>query len=305
MSVVFSLHSTDRQELSVPADNGISLRGPNDHAVFLIHGLTGTPSEMRFLANAFHEKGFSVFCPRLANHGAPLSVLKETRWEEFYESVKSPFLVFRKSFSEIFVGGLSMGALLSLLLAQEFPESVSGVVCLSPTLFYDGWNVPRYRYLLPLCSRSFLKHFFYFREDPPYGLKNRAVRRLVHKYYSQARLDSIDRVAEYGYPFFPVTLLNELDRLVKVVSRTLPLVTVPVQLIQAKDDDMTSVKNSEFIYDRVSSTNKELVLLYNSYHVITADRERDKVVQKMETFFERIITDKAAAKRGLEERVRQ
>jgi alpha-beta hydrolase superfamily lysophospholipase len=55
----------------------------------------------------------------------------------------------------------------------------------------------------------------------------------------------------------------------------------------------------------VSSTNKELVLLHDSYHVITADRERNKVAQKMEKFFERIITDKAAAKRGLEERVRQ
>jgi carboxylesterase len=51
---------------------------------------------------------------------------------------------------------------------------------------------------------------------------------------------------------------------------------------------MTSVENSRFIYDRVNSKIKEIVLLYNSYHIITADQERDTVAQKMDVFFERI-----------------
>jgi esterase/lipase len=62
----------------------------------------------------------------------------------------------------------------------------------------------------------------------------------------------------------------------------------PVQLIQAKDDDVASVKNSKFIYDRISSKIKEIVLLYNSYHVITADKEREMVAAKVTGFFDRI-----------------
>ena len=48
---------------------------------------------------------------------------------------------------------------------------------------------------------------------------------------------------------------------------------------------MTSARNSQFIYDRVKSAQKELVLLHNSYHVITADQERAQVAQKVEQFF--------------------
>ena len=51
---------------------------------------------------------------------------------------------------------------------------------------------------------------------------------------------------------------------------------------------MTSTKNSKFIYDRIKSDIKEIVLLYDSYHIITADQERDKVAAKMDEFFCRI-----------------
>ena len=61
-----------------------------------------------------------------------------------------------------------------------------------------------------------------------------------------------------------------------------------MQLIQAKDDDMTSTRNSKYIYDRVKSEIKEMIFLYNSYHVITVDQERHIVAEKMEGFFNRI-----------------
>jgi len=50
---------------------------------------------------------------------------------------------------------------------------------------------------------------------------------------------------------------------------------------------MTSVKNACFIYDRIRSVEKEIVLLENSYHIITADQERAKVSRKMEEFFKK------------------
>jgi len=64
--------------------------------------------------------------------------------------------------------------------------------------------------------------------------------------------------------------------------------TFPIQLMQAKDDDVASVKNSKLIYDTVGSEIKEMVLLYNSYHVITADQERETVAEKVADFFYRV-----------------
>ncbi|MDP2929109.1 MAG: alpha/beta hydrolase, partial [Candidatus Omnitrophota bacterium] len=101
--------------------------------------------------------------------------------------------------------------------------------------------------------------------------------------------NDIDAATQYGYPYFPVSLLYQLQLLAKHLSRRIGLIKVPVQLIQAKDDDMTSIRNSKFIYEKIGSSMKEIVLLYNSYHVVTADQERDVVAAKMENFFGKII----------------
>ncbi|MCX5901859.1 MAG: alpha/beta fold hydrolase, partial [Proteobacteria bacterium] len=128
MAVEFFFDTKEPLEaLSSPADDGhIILNGTGTGTLFLIHGLTGTPNEMRYLANFFHKKkGYTVVCPRLANHGAPISILRKTRWQEFYKSVRQAFLQVRHEIDgPVFAAGLSMGALLSLLLAEEFQGQV-------------------------------------------------------------------------------------------------------------------------------------------------------------------------------------
>ena len=296
MSIKFSLNHRKASYSKKPEDSslsgkGFSLKGENGATVILIHGLTGTPNEMRYTANSLNRKGYSIVCPRLANHGEPMAILKRTTWQDFYQSVKEAFISIESSAggAPIFVAGLCMGALLGLLLADEFGDRVAGVSCLSVTLFYDGWSVPWQRCFLPLAYWTPIKHFFYFKEEPPYGIKDGTIRRRVHQYYSKATLDDLEGVMESGYPYVPVTLLYQNHLLVKWVMKRLPSIKVSVQLIQAKDDDTTSVKNSEFVYDRIGSEVKEMVLLEDSYHLITIDRERDKVATKIDEFFSRLM----------------
>lgn len=292
MSVIFSLGIDQPEKERSPGpvpDNGISLKGDNGKCVILIHGLTGTPNEMRFLANFLNKKGYTVICPRLAHHGEPLSVLGKAKWQNFYGSVKSILTEGElKDFKgPIFAAGLSMGAILALLLAHEFPGRVRAVSCLAPTLFYDGWNTPWAKFFMPLACTP-LRYLFYFKEDPPYGIKNEAIQRRIHRYYKDAKLGDIDGVAQHGYPYFPVSLLYQLNLLVRYVTPRFSEMRFPVQLIQAENDDMTSVRNSKFIYDRVGSAVKEMILLDNSYHVITADQERETVAEKLEAFISKV-----------------
>lgn len=293
MSVVLSL---DIRNFLKPHPKGelleetaISLKGSNGCMVILIHGLTGTPNEMKPVAMHLNKKGYSVICPRLANHGEEIWVLKRSKWQDFYRSVRDVVTKGEAAgFSgPIFTAGLSIGALLALLLADEFRDKIRGVSCLAPTLFYDGWNMPLSKYLLPLASTP-LRHLYFFKEEPPYGIKNEAIQQRIHRYYDKVRLADIEGVAQYGYPYFPVTLLHQLHLLVKYIMKKIPDMDFPVQTIQAKDDDMTSIKNSKFIYENIKSEMKEMVLLYDSYHVITADQERDLVAEKTEYFFARI-----------------
>lgn len=296
MPVVFSVdflrrpRSTQSSHIA-SQKNGLFLPGENGGTVILVHGLTGTPNEMRFVAHFLNQEGYSVICPRLANHGEPVEVLQHTTWQDCYHSVRDALLKINTAShtGPIFAAGLSMGALLALLLADEFPDQIAGVSCLSPTLFYDGWNIPWYRPVaIPLLCLTPLRRFCYFKEEPPYGIKNEAVRRRVHQYYRQASLHKMNGVADYGYPYIPASLFHQLHLLVKHLRRRLPSIRVPVQLIQAEHDDITSIKNSSLIYSTITSAVKELVLLHNSYHVITADQEREVVAQKMQGFFSRI-----------------
>jgi len=289
MAVVFkiNLRKTEREKSDI--DPGLFLEGSNGAAVILIHGLTGAPQEMKFLAQFLNRKGYSVFCPRLANHGEPIEILKKTKWQEFYQSVREPCLKALNEHKRVFVSGLSMGALLALLLADEFGGRISAVSCLSPTLFYDGWNTPWCKCFLPLVYATPLKDYFYFKEEPPYGIKNEQIQKLMHRYYNNAGLYDSKNVLRFGYPYFPVTLFHQLHLLVKYLSKRLAHINTPIQLMQARHDDITSVKNSQFIYDKVGSGIKELILLENSYHVITADQERETVARNVDNFFAKFI----------------
>ena len=288
MSVAFALHIKEMFKSAggkTLLDKGLYLAGTNGDAVLLIHGMTGTPNEMMYLANFLNKKGYTVDCPRLANHGSPIWILKYTKWQDLYTSVRSAFLELSQKHRRVYVSGLSMGGLLGLLLAEEFKGKVAAVSCLSPTLFYDGWNSPWYRCLLPLAYYTPLKYCLFFKESPPYGIKNAAIQRRVDEYYKKADLADMSGVEQFGYPFFPVSLLYQLEKLRDHLVEKLSSISTPLQLIQAEQDDMTSARNSQFIYDRVKSAQKELVLLHNSYHVITADQERAQVAQKVEQFF--------------------
>src|SRR5206468_3683291 len=141
----------------------------------------------------------------------------------------------------VFVGGLSMSALFVLLLAEEFEDQLAGGICLAPTLFFDGWNVPWYHRLLPLVARTPLKYHFYFKESPPYGIKNERIRQMVHKFYCSASLEVTDGISKYGYAFFPISLFHELLELRDEVVPLLEHVRAPILLVHPREDDTASL----------------------------------------------------------------
>jgi carboxylesterase len=286
MPLVFSLDFNKSTEATSVPNDDIVLAGNLPRTIILLHGLTGTPNEMRHLAFYLNKRGYNVICPRLAKHGQPLSILKRMKWEEIYDALRPVFLKALETGNKVYVAGLSMSAMFVLLLAEEFGEKLSGGICLSPTLFFDGWNIPWYNPLLPLASYTPLKYALYFKEGPPYGIKNEKIRGMVHRHYSKARLEDIEGISKYGYAFFPVSLFSQLHRLVRKVTPLLGQVNAPILLIHPQEDDTASVKNSQLIYDRIASKTKKLVILNDSYHIITADQERDKVASEMKDFLD-------------------
>lgn len=283
--IIFSLKEDQRLITAIP---NTSFFLPGDkNLCFLIHGLTGTAKEMGSIAQSLNKKGFSVACPLMVNHDKSISCLKRTTWEELYHSVRNVFIKYSNDYENIFVAGLSFGALIGILLAYEFPNKVKALNCFSPTLFFDGWANPRSRFLLPLLYKTPLKYYIYLKEGYPYGIKNQRLRSRIENFYTKSDLFDYSKVHLYGYPLIPVSSMEQNQLLAKHVMRLLPKVTTPIQLLQAKDDDVTSPKNSYYIYNHVGSLDKEIHFFENSYHIIIADQERDKVAEKTLAFFDR------------------
>lgn len=285
--IIFSLKEDKRKITSIPETSFFLQGGRN--LCLLIHGLTGTAKEMYSIAQKLNNSGFSVAAPLMACHNQSISVLKRVRWQQIYAEIKNEFLKYEASYQNIFVAGLSFGALLGILLAYDFPKKIKAINCFSPTLFFDGWATPKLKCLLPLVYRTPLKYYFYLKEEFPYGIKNQRLRSRIESFYTASGLFDYSKVHLYGYPVIPVSCMQQNYLLANRVKAILNRVTTPIQLLQAKDDDVTSPKNSYYLYDRIGSKDKEVILFEDSYHIIIADQERDKVAEKTVAFFERYI----------------
>lgn len=256
--------------------------------VLLIHGITGAPVEMRYLARSLGRRGFTVACPQLAGHCESLRALKATDWRDWYASVERAFEFLAQRCEHVFVTGLSMGALLALQLAAEKQSKVSGVATLSATFFYDGWNVPRLRQriLLPMVLHSPLKYFLSYHEPSPYGIKDERMRSLIEAMYSGREALRVDQA---GYSEFPAVTIAETFRLIRAVKRGLGDIVSPTLIVHATEDDMASVKNAEFLASRLGRSRVETFLVDDSYHVLTLDRRKDDVAERLRDFFSRCL----------------
>ena len=249
--------------------------------VLLVHGLTGTPAEMLLVGKRLNREGFTVHGVQLAGHCGDQADLLATGWRDWYSSVEQAASRLRSQTDHLFVAGLSMGALLALLLAIEQPQLVDGVGVLGATFRYDGWNIPRIArlsFMLPMIKRFGLARHRCFQEEPPYGLRDERIRAQV----SSAMLGGDSAAA--GLPGNPWHSLADLHQLASHVRQRLPQVSAPCLVAHAVDDDVAHLRNARLVAERVNAP-VELLLLADSYHMITLDRERRLLADRMAHFF--------------------
>lgn len=256
----------------------------NGAGVLLSHGITGAPAEMKPLIRRLAAAGFTVSCPALAGHCSTLRELKRTRWTDWYASLETALLALQERCDSIFVSGLSMGALLALKLAADHPEAVQGVATLSATFFYDGWNVPQFRqrFLLPIAMYTPLRHLYSWHEPAPYGIKDERIRNIIAAVYAS---DAAQMPEKYGYSEFPGVTIRETFRLIKAVKRDLGRVVAPLLVVHATEDDMATLENARFLTSRVASSEIETFFVDDTYHVLTLDRRKHDVADRVTQFF--------------------
>lgn len=112
----------------------IYLKG-HKQAVLLLHSFTSNAKEMHYVANMLHGEGYTCYAPNLAGHGASPEQLFATSMEQIWEQSRQAvqFLIDEK-FNAVTVIGQSLGGVLGIRLANEFPEVEALCVISSPVL---------------------------------------------------------------------------------------------------------------------------------------------------------------------------
>ena len=244
-------------------------------AVLLFHGMTGSPYEMKKMGKALFDADFDVFCYCLPGHGTSPINIKTVKWQDWYNDSVLHYKELTQKYDEVYLGGLCLGAVLAIAIAQEY-QNVRGIVSLSTTLFLDGWTIPWYNFFMPIGVHTILRYYYSFPEREPYGLKNETLRRKIAA-LQKRNTEALDN--------YPMSCIYELLKFSKQTQKNIAKVTAPILLMHAKEDDLTSTKSAEFVYRNISSKTKNYIKLENSYHLIVMDYERDYVFEKSIEFF--------------------
>lgn len=258
--------------------------------VLLMHGLCGTPTEMRFVANGLARTGCTVYCPMLAGHGGTEEDIKGTTWQDWYASAERALDRLREDCDTVIVGGLSTGAVLALLLAARRPADVQGTALLAPTLWLNGWLIPWYARLFRLVFSKRIANLIGFPDLHPHGIKDERIREFIRN----ALFSGDSSVA--GLPSTPGGAVLEHRRLVQAARAELGRIHQPALIIHPREDDYADLDNAWYLQRQLKGM-VDMVVLDDSYHIVTVDRQRHVVVERTAAFVAN-VAQRMGAKAG-------
>ncbi len=253
-------------------------RGENARIGCLVqHGFTGTPKEMRWLGEYLNGRGYTVCGMRLTGHATQPEDMIRSRWRDWLASVEDGYHLLRSSCEQVFLIGLSMGGVLSLVAASRLPacpegegRGICGVVAMStPYKLPDDW---RLRYIKILAK---IQPYMPKSDSPGKGWFGDAWKQHV------------------AYPANPVRSIGELNELLGVMRAALPQIRVPVLLISSRDDHYIVENSMEMIYADLTTPDKEKIWIEGSGHVITEEPQKDFVFAKTAEFIARLTASRS------------
>ena len=164
----------------------------------------------------------------------------------------------------VFLAGLSMGALLSVVLAAESPERIRALALLAP-----AWK------LAPPSARVLhrLRHF-----------RLRSLRGLWVDKDSTDLSDEKQAAAAPLLPRYPVARILDLFQVQDLARAGYPKVKAPMLVVAARHDHVVPLSCVQAMHE--SDVRAKVVVLERGFHIIPRDVERARAATEICQFFD-------------------
>lgn len=223
------------------------------------------------MGDYLNGQGYTCLGVRLHGHSTTPEDMIASRWTDWTASVEDGFHLLSGSVDRIFLAGLSMGGVLSLLMSARLAERVAGVIAMA-----TPYNMPRDP---KNYSPEFIRLYSRFVKYMP---KSGEVP-------GASWFDKAAFAEHVSYPQNPVRSIAELKLLLREMQQSLPEIRQPVLLIHSQDDPYVLPVNADHIYaGLVNASDKTKLLVTGSGHVVTRDAARLQVFEAARNFIQRI-----------------
>jgi carboxylesterase len=234
----------------------IDLQEGNSRGVLLLHGFGDTPQTLRQLALELHSAGYDVKVPLLPGHGTVVADFLASRSRDWLDFARSELAEMKRNCERVALVGLSMGGALASILASENPDTPA-LVLLAPYLE------------MPAIPRLAASTFWIFGDWPMQSNSPNSIR------------DPAERAKNVGYGVYSRRLLFELWKLARLAHESLSHIVAPTLIMQSRTDPRIGNKAAEHAYAALVSTDKKLVWMENTGHIITVDYGHEKVFEEV------------------------
>jgi len=229
--------------------------------VLILHGFTGTLESVKALLVPLQNLGVTVSMPLLEGHGQDSpEALRGVKWQAWLADAERALQLLSRETDRIIVIGHSMGSLLALNLAVNYPNKVDSLVLATPAIKLASMLAPG----RPLQSFAFLVSKIFKNWDlKPLFFDSQCASVLPH------------------YSWVPTNAIISFFELIKQTLPQLCRVKVPVLVLQCRRDSTVLPESATILFKNIATepSGKSLFWLEHSDHQIFCDGDRVKAVQ--------------------------
>lgn len=233
----------------------------------ILHGFGGNLVEVSPVVEELKNKNINLLGKNYPGHDAYAEQMPYTTWLDWLKSARDSYLELKQHCDEIDIIAFSAGSLLAVQLANDF--NVNKLIFLSPFV---------------MLNKSLSFHL-------PDKLAVH-ITMLLSKHSKRKGIGLFDTTykEEADTLLFNQTFnMKSLLSLLELVQKTKPLmknIENSSLVFHSTKDEIADFKGGKYLYNQLSSRNKEFIELSKSKHSILLDFERELVIKKIMEFLD-------------------